>query len=71
MELPDMSQWMLTEKHAINIHRKINYKILIKYLLCNYITSKRTYDQWVIRSFLQKNEKNKKNFFVCSICETK
>ena len=29
MELPDMSQWMLTEKNAINIHRKNNYKILI------------------------------------------
>ena len=37
MELPDMSQWMLMEKHAINIHRKINYKTIIKYLLCNYI----------------------------------
>lgn len=41
----------LMEKHAINIHRKINYKTIIKYLLCNYITSKRTYDRWVIRSF--------------------
>lgn len=37
MELPDMSQWMLMEKHAINIHRKINYGRSIKYLLCNYI----------------------------------
>ena len=37
MELPDMSQWMLTEKHVINIHRKNNYRTIIKYLLCNYI----------------------------------
>lgn len=59
MELPDMSQWMLTEKHAINIHRKINYKTIIKYLLCNYITSKRTYDRWVIRSFFLKYESEK------------
>lgn len=44
MELSDMSQWMLTEKHAINIHRKINYKTIIKYVLCNYKKGKRTYD---------------------------
>ncbi len=30
MELPDMLQWMLMEKHAINIHRKFNYKTIIK-----------------------------------------
>lgn len=46
MELLDMSQWMLTEKHAISIHRKNNYRTIIKYLLCNYITSKRTYDHF-------------------------
>lgn len=60
MELPDMSQWMLTEKHAINIHRKINYRTIIKYLSDNYITSKRTYDRWMIRSFFLKCESEKK-----------
>ena len=50
MELPDMSQWMLTEKHAINIHRKINYETIIKYLLCNYIVGRGMYDL-IVHSF--------------------
>lgn len=52
MELPDMLQWMLTEKHAINIHRKINYGTSIKYLLYNYIVGRGMYDLIVHSFFL-------------------